>query len=146
MTQPRLARWTVRFLIVGSVWLSRPAAPLHGQSVDSAEVEAMPPYGSKEVDQRDIEIPGYSGPENERALIVMGCQNAVRARLRAPTMAKFARGPAVLTDDHKITVMGRVEAMNSMGGYGLMRYECVGAKGKDSWIFPTVTLDDLFQR
>lgn len=105
----------------------------------------MPPYGSKEVDTSQIDIPGYSGPENERALIVMGCQNAVRARLQAPTLAKFAVAPAVLTTDTMVTVIGRVEGMNLAGGYRIMRYECIGTKAKDSWVLPVVTLHEMAQ-
>ena len=127
--------------IVAVAILPASAELLYGQASDT--VAPMPAYGSKEVDTSHIEIPGYSGPENERALIILGCQNAVRARLRAPAAAKFMLGPAVLTDDNSITVVGRVEAMNAMGGYGVMRYECVGGTGKDGWVYPAVTLDDI---
>jgi hypothetical protein len=98
----------------------------------------MPPYGSKEVDTTRIAIPGYSGPENERARAIIGCQNMVRSRLRAPSLARFTAAPAVLTTDTTIQVIGRVEGMNLAGGYLKMNYECVDARG-DRGGLPVVT-------
>jgi len=40
-------------------------------------------------------------------------------------------------------IVGRVEAMNGAGGYGIMRHECVGTKNNNSWVSPMVELHDL---
>lgn len=111
---------------------------LHAQTT----VEPMPAYGSKEVDTTHIEVPGYSGPENERARAITGCQNMVRLRLRAPSLAKFTAAPAVLTTDSTTKVIGRVEGMNLAGGYRVMRYECVDVK-EDHTSLPAATLYEI---
>jgi hypothetical protein len=134
----RRPKWRIMPLTLALFTLSFGPQLLPAQST----VEPMPVYGSKEVDTTHIPIPGYSGPENERAWAITGCQNLVRLRLRAPSLAKFAVTPAVLTTDTTITVIGRVEGMNLAGGYRIMRYECVDVRGEHASL-PVVTLYDM---
>jgi hypothetical protein len=102
----------------------------------------MPAYGSKEVDTSTIAIPGVSGVGNRQARAIAGCQNPVRRSLRSTTIAKFINPPAVLTTDSTMEIIGRVDAMNGVGGYGTVTYHCSGSNNPDDWVTPAVTLSE----
>lgn len=75
-------------------------------------------------------IAGLSGGGNEKAKAVAACEGEVKARLKAPSTARFSSG--VSGSDGDYTVAGQVDAENSFGATVRSTYTCAVAVRGDA--------------